>query len=65
MTYFHPRDFDDGQPMIPGLSNFRKFKSYTGIKNTSSKLGCIIKQNTFNGLKTADISLIPVNHVNL
>ena len=65
MTYFHPRDFDDGQPMIPGLSNFRKFKSYTGIKNTNSKLGGIIKQNTFNGLKTADLSLIPVNHVNL
>ena len=65
MTYFHPRDFDAGQPMIPGLSYFRKFKSYTGIINTSSKLGCITKQNTFNGLKTADLSLIPVNVVNL
>jgi len=65
MTYFHPRDFDDGQPMIPGLSNFRKFKSYTGIKNTSTKLGSMIKQNTFSGLKRADLSLIPVNVVNL
>ena len=65
MTYFHPRDFDAGQPMIPGLSRFRKFKSYTRIKNSSSKLGCIIKQNTFNGLKIADLTLIPINVVNL
>ena len=38
MTYFHPRDFDAGQPMIPGLSRLRMFKSYTGIKNTSDKV---------------------------
>ena len=65
MTYFHPRDFDESQPLIPGLSRFRKFKSYTGIKNTSNKLSCIIEQNTFNGLKTVDFSLIPVDIVNL
>ena len=38
MTYFHPRDFDAGQPMIPGLTRFRKFKSYTGLSKTFSKL---------------------------
>ncbi|HEU0136186.1 MAG TPA: polysaccharide deacetylase family protein, partial [Flavobacterium sp.] len=30
MTYFHPRDFDRAQPMAPGLSLSRKFKSYYG-----------------------------------
>ena len=38
MTYFHPRDFDAGQPIIPGLSRFRKFKSYTGIRSALEKL---------------------------
>jgi hypothetical protein len=65
MTYFHPRDFDAGQPLIPGLSKIRKFKSYTGIKKTSNKLSSIIEQNSFNELKTADLSLIPVNVINL
>jgi polysaccharide deacetylase family protein (PEP-CTERM system associated) len=65
MTYFHPRDFDADQPMIPGLSNLRKFKSYTGIKNTSNKLSSIIEKNTFNGLKTTDLSSIPLDVVNL
>ena len=41
MTYFHPRDFDADQPMIPGLSPFRKFKSYYGIKNALHKLSQI------------------------
>ncbi len=38
MTYFHPRDFDTGQPKLPGLSAYRLFKSYYGIKNTLTKL---------------------------
>ena len=38
MTYFHPRDFDPGQPLIPGLGLSRRFKSYTGLKTAYSKL---------------------------
>ena len=38
MTYFHPRDFDAGQPMIDDLSLIRKFKSYVGIKSALKKL---------------------------
>lgn len=38
MSYFHPRDFDDEQPMIEGLSLYRKFKSYVGLKNSERKL---------------------------
>ena len=38
MTYFHPRDFDHEQPVVPGLSLPRRFKSYVGIKNCKFKL---------------------------
>ena len=47
MTYFHPRDFDSGQPMIPGLSGFRKFKSYTGIETSIKKLEVVLRSNEF------------------
>ena len=53
MTYFHPRDFDAGQPMIPGLSRFRKFKSYTGISETESKLDSIISSTNFLDIQQA------------
>ena len=38
MTYFHPRDFDIEQPIVPGLSLPRRFKSYIGIKECKPKL---------------------------
>lgn len=38
MTYFHPRDFDAGQPRIPQLSLVRKFKSYAGLAGATAKL---------------------------
>jgi polysaccharide deacetylase family protein (PEP-CTERM system associated) len=45
MTYFHPRDFDAGQPVIPGLSRLRRFKSYVGISNTLQKVSEIQSDN--------------------
>ena len=51
MTYFHPRDFDGGQPVIPGLSIFRRFKSYYGIKISKRKLEHIVDCYSFNTLK--------------
>lgn len=47
MTYFHPRDFDSKQPMVPGLSTIRKFKSYYGISGTYDKLDKILSRNDF------------------
>jgi polysaccharide deacetylase family protein (PEP-CTERM system associated) len=38
MTYFHPRDFDDGQPRVQGLSALRRFKAYAGLKGAHQKL---------------------------
>ena len=42
MTYFHPRDFDAGQPLIPGLKLNRRFKSYYGINNAVKKLSNVL-----------------------
>lgn len=37
MTYFHPRDFDPEQPMVPGLPVKRRWMSYTGLKSSATK----------------------------
>lgn len=47
MTYFHPRDFDPGQPMIPGLSISRKFKSYVGLGAALNKLESLLLSHQF------------------
>ena len=57
MTYFHPRDFDAEQPMIEGLSAFRRFKSYVGLKGSSHKLDRLIEDFSFVDLKEADASI--------
>ena len=57
MTYFHPRDFDPDQPMIPGLSRVRRFKSYVGLKTALAKLEALIEQHDFISLDMADKSL--------
>ena len=54
MSYFHPRDFDNGQPIIPGLSLPRLFKSYVGIKKCKQKLIKWLKDFDFIDLKKAD-----------
>ena len=54
MTYFHPRDFDPGQPMVPGLSPLRKFKSYYGLKSAEKKFKRWISEYEFIDIKTAD-----------
>ena len=54
MSYFHPRDFDATQPMVPGLSLSRKFKSYYGLKNTEQKLNNWLEDFSFTDLREAD-----------
>lgn len=67
MTYFHPRDFDYKQPLIPGLSLARKFKSYVGLKYTRIKLEKWLTDFKFIDIETADkiIDWDSVPHVNL
>ena len=54
MTYFHPRDFDAGQPMIQDLSYMRKFKSYYGLSSAMTKLEFLIQKYPFVDLATAE-----------
>jgi len=53
MTYFHPRDFDKGQPKIKELSLFRQFKSYYGLARSSGKLQKMLKEFKFTDLNEA------------
>ena len=57
MTYFHPRDFDSQQPLVPGLSLPRRFKSYVGIKKCKSKLENWLNDFDFMDLHQADLSI--------
>jgi len=57
MTYFHPRDFDPNQPLVPGLSMARKFKSYVGLRQCKNKLDRILKDFEFIDLDMADSSI--------
>jgi peptidoglycan-N-acetylglucosamine deacetylase len=62
MTYFHPRDFDSNQPIVPGLSLSRRFKSYVGINSCKFKLERWLNDFDFIDLNQADQS-INWNHV--
>jgi polysaccharide deacetylase family protein (PEP-CTERM system associated) len=54
MTYFHPRDFDPGQPMIKSLPVMRKFKSYVGLKHSFKKLQHLLDDFDFIDVREAD-----------
>ena len=54
MTYFHPRDFDIGQPVIKSLPLMRKFKSYVGIKGAFKKFERLLNDYDFINVKMAD-----------
>ncbi len=53
MTYFHPRDFDSGQPLLNGLSRVRKFKSYYGLSKCEPKLRRWLSNFEFIDLSSA------------
>lgn len=53
MTYFHPRDFDPDQPMVPGLGVTRKFKSYVGLNRAYGKLEYLLKKHQFINIDMA------------
>ena len=53
MCYFHARDFDPGQPVLQGLSEMRKFKSYYGLKSAWSKFEHLTHDFNFFNVKEA------------
>jgi polysaccharide deacetylase family protein (PEP-CTERM system associated) len=63
MTYFHPRDFDPDQPMIPGLTQARRFKSYVGLATALSRLERLSGTTNFvsigNAISNTDWAKVP------
>jgi polysaccharide deacetylase family protein (PEP-CTERM system associated) len=55
MTYFHPRDFDPDQPLLEGLSAFRKFKAYVGLRGALPKLERLLSRFEMVDLAEADL----------
>lgn len=47
MTYFHPRDFDPDQPVLPNLSSARRFKAYVGLSKSEQKLESLLGRYKF------------------
>lgn len=58
MTYFHPRDFDPEQPVVPSLGPYRRFKSYYGLRRAFPKLKRLLADFPFVSLYQAE-ALIP------
>lgn len=54
MTYFHPRDFEPDQSILPGLGPVRRFKSYYGLKGAERKLRAILKEFRFESVRAAE-----------
>lgn len=54
ICYIHPRDLDPGQPMVPGLSLARKFKSYYGLAGSEKKLRRFLAEFPSVDLRTAE-----------
>ena len=52
MTYFHPRDFDIGQPRLD-LPLHRHFKSYVGLKGAYAKFDRWLSENKFIDMEEA------------
>lgn len=67
MTYFHPRDFDPGQPVLDDLGCVRRFKSYVGLESAAAKFESLLDKYEFVSLREADsrIDWIAVDAVSL
>ena len=57
ISYIHPRDLDPGQPMVPGLSLARKFKSYYGLAGAEKKLRRYLAEFPSVDLRSAEQSV--------
>ena len=53
MAYFHPRDFDPDQPLLPGLNIKRRFKSYYGLSRSEKKLDQLLNDFSFFDIRRA------------
>lgn len=54
MTYFHPSDFDPGQPQMPHLTRMRQFKNRVGLDGAYDKFRHLLDDFDFLSLEAAD-----------
>ena len=57
LSYIHPRDLNAGQPVVPGLSAARRFKSYVGLAGAEKKLRHFLKDFPFTDIAAANSSI--------
>ena len=54
MAYFHARDFDSKQPILPNLSLMRRIKSYYGLESSWLKFEELINRNDFISVRQSE-----------
>jgi polysaccharide deacetylase family protein (PEP-CTERM system associated) len=54
MLYFHPWEFDPGQPHLP-LGRLNRFRTYVGIGRSRDRLGALLAQHRF--ARAVDVAL--------
>ncbi len=63
MTYFHPRDFDYGQPRLP-MSAIKYFKTYVGLLSSKSKFKKLLENfnpiSLSEDLRTRDLDKLKI-----
>jgi peptidoglycan-N-acetylglucosamine deacetylase len=57
MTYFHPRDFDPDQPVLPEISWVHRFRAYYGLSSSYAKLDRLMDDFSFMDLAQADAAV--------
>ncbi|TNF90939.1 MAG: DUF3473 domain-containing protein [Gammaproteobacteria bacterium] len=54
MSYFHPRDFDPDQPVIPGIGLGRRIKLYRGLGRSLAKAERLLTEFPFQDIATLE-----------
>ena len=53
VAYFHPRDFDIGQPRARGLGPIRRLRTYAGIRTASRRFERLLEDFEFEDMRSA------------
>jgi hypothetical protein len=57
MTYFHPRDFDPGQPRMHELDLWKYFRAYVGLSGSYAKLDRLLAEFGAQSLGMAESAI--------
>jgi polysaccharide deacetylase family protein (PEP-CTERM system associated) len=57
MSYFHPRDFDPGQPRLQNMMPSRYFKTYVGLSGATDKINSLLRDFSFLNVTDAADSI--------